>query len=246
MSSSNLKFLLSEYSQKRDLAIFKAREKKEAFYSEHPRLLEIDASLSKYAISTSKSLLASNDKKLIDDLNKKISKLKKEKETIYKQFNVKESDFNPKFSCKLCNDTGYISHNNKTELCKCLKQKLFDIEYNKYNVYNMQNNTFDKFDISYYSDKVNKSKYNSNISPRENMNQILEICHKFISNFDDPNEKNLLFIGNSGLGKTCWSNCIANELLKAGKTVLYQTSPVMIDSIINYRLRKIKWFIRYL
>ena len=237
MSSSNLKFLLSEYSRKRDIAISDARTKKEAVYLKNPRLQEIDDSLSKCAISTAKALLTSNNPKLVEDLNQKIAKLKKEKKEIYQQLNIEESYFEPDFSCKLCNDTGYISHEYNTEMCKCLKQKLFDIEYNKYNVYNMQNNTFDKFDMSYYSDKINKEKYNSNISPKENMTQILDICHRFIKNFDDAEEKNLLFLGNSGLGKTFLSNCIANELLNSGKTVLYQTAPVMLDTIINYRLR---------
>ena len=41
-----------------------------------------------------------------------------------------------------------------------------------------------------------------------------------------------------GLSKTFLSNCIAYELLKKGKTVLYQTAPVMLDNIINYRFSK--------
>ena len=39
-------------------------------------------------------------------------------------------------------------------------------------------------------------------------------------------------------GKTFMSNCIANEILKKGKTVLYQTAPVMLDTIIDYRFNK--------
>ena len=38
-------------------------------------------------------------------------------------------------------------------------------------------------------------------------------------------------------GKTFLSNCIANDLLKKNKTVLYQTSPVMLDEIIKYRMK---------
>ena len=34
------------------------------------------------------------------------------------------------------------------------------------------------------------------------------------------------------------SNCIANEMLKRNKTVLYQTAPIMLDSIIDYKLGK--------
>ena len=32
------------------------------------------------------------------------------------------------------------------------------------------------------------------------------------------------------------TNCIANELLKRGKTVLYQTAPVLLEGIINYKM----------
>ena len=36
------------------------------------------------------------------------------------------------------------------------------------------------------------------------------------------------------------SNCIANELLKKGTTVLYQTAPVLLESVINYKMSKNK------
>lgn len=36
------------------------------------------------------------------------------------------------------------------------------------------------------------------------------------------------------------SNCIAQELLKKGKTVLYQTAPVLLESVIDYKLGKQK------
>ena len=41
-------------------------------------------------------------------------------------------------------------------------------------------------------------------------------------------------------GKTFMSNCIAQELLKKGKTVLYQTAPVLLESVIDYKMSKQK------
>ena len=41
-------------------------------------------------------------------------------------------------------------------------------------------------------------------------------------------------------GKTFMSNCIAQELLKKGKTVLYQTAPVLLESVIDYKMNKQK------
>lgn len=36
------------------------------------------------------------------------------------------------------------------------------------------------------------------------------------------------------------SNCIAQELLQSGKTVLYQTAPVLLESVIDYKMSKQK------
>ncbi len=32
------------------------------------------------------------------------------------------------------------------------------------------------------------------------------------------------------------SNCIASELLKSGKTVIYQTAPVLLESVIDFKM----------
>ena len=36
------------------------------------------------------------------------------------------------------------------------------------------------------------------------------------------------------------SNCIAKELLKKGKNVLYQTAPVLLESVIDYKMSRQK------
>ena len=81
-----------------------------------------------------------------------------------------------------------------------LKTKIFDLEYNKSNIYNIKNQNFNNFNDLFYSNVVDE-KYKSNISPRENIKLIKDICFKFINNFENPEEKNLLFTGNTGLGK---------------------------------------------
>ena len=40
--------------------------------------------------------------------------------------------------------------------------------------------------------------------------------------------------------KTFMSNCIAYSLLNKGKTVLYQTAPVLLESVIDYKMSKNK------
>ena len=72
------------------------------------------------------------------------------------------------------------------------------------------------------------------------MLNIKQKCIEFVNNFDNPDSHNLLFTGNTGLGKTYMSNCIANELIKKGKNVLYQTAPVLLETIIDNKFNKYK------
>lgn len=239
MDNSSLKRLLSEYSSKRNKEISEANNRKAEIYDKCPRLQEIDDELSAFAIKTAKSILQTNDKNLLTDLKFKKETLLKEKDEIYKSINIDSSYFYPQFECNMCKDTGYITENYSTKMCNCLKQRIFDIEYNKINSFDFSKYNFSDFSTELYSPEANSEKYNSPISPRANIEIIKKICDNFVNNFDNPKEKNLLFIGNTGLGKTYLSNCIANELLNKNQTVLYQTAPIMLDSIIEYRLRKI-------
>ena len=47
-------------------------------------------------------------------------------------------------------------------------------------------------------------------------------------------------LGQRVYGKSFMSNCIASELLKKGKTVIYQTAPVLLENVINYKMSKNK------
>lgn len=236
MDNSTLKLLLHEYEQKRIKANIVAEQTKINLYKKYPRLEEIENTINSLSLTKIKSILSSNyDNNNIDE---KIKELQNEKKQILKKANISEKDLLPIYECNLCNDTGYINNANKTIMCNCLKQKIFNIEYNKSNIGNIEHENFSSFSLEFYSDEINPSKYGLDISPRNNIKNIKKIAESFIKNFDNPNEKNLLFTGDTGLGKTFLCNCIAYEILKQGKTVLYQTSPIMIDNIINYRFSK--------
>ena len=239
MNSSNLKMLLTEYEKKRINAIYEADQRKLELYKKEPKLQDIDDKLSHEAINISKLIITtSKDSSLISDLNKKISSLKDEKNKILSSLGISEDYLKPHFECKDCLDTGYITNSYESVMCHCLKQKIFDIEYNKSNISNLKKENFDNFNFELYSNEVNEEKYHSKNSPRKNIEFIYKLSKKFIENFDDSDQKNLLFTGNTGLGKSFLSSCIAKELLEKGKTVLYQTAPVMLDTIMDYRFGK--------
>ena len=241
MDNSLLKQILREYEEKRNRHIQEEKKKKKDLLTVNPRLAEIEKEIAQNSIKISKSIILAPSKekhKLVSDLKKKNASLIKEKNAFIKQLSKENNYLNPHFDCKLCKDTGYIQKDNVTTMCSCLKQRIFDIAYNKSNIGNLERENFSNFNLKIFSDKKNKDLYKSDLSPRENMKIIQEKVQDFIKNFEDPEEKNLIFTGNTGVGKTFLTNCIANEILKMGKTVLYQTAPVMFDRINESKFSK--------
>ncbi len=236
MNNPDLKKLLKIYEQRKLSEEKECDERITKLYNDNPNLSDIVDKINKKSIELSKCILFKKDSQ-ISILEKEINNLKMQKQELLKKLNIKPDFFTPSYECKKCNDTGFLVDSNGI-MCTCLKQKLMDIQYNKSNISNLENENFDKFNELLFSDITDEKKYNSNISPRENINNIKNIALNFIDNFDAPSEKNLLFTGNTGLGKTFISNCIANEILKIGKTVLYQTASNMLDSIIDYKFGK--------
>ena len=227
-----------EYDKKRRKAQEIAEDEKEKLYQEFPQLSDIDNKINSLALSTMKEITLHSDKELLAKFNEQMLLLKKEKENILTAIGPKVNSILPHYECAHCQDTGYVKQDNRTQMCNCLKQKIYDIEYNKSNMNSLEKQNFENFNIQLYSTEISPEKYQSDISPRENMELILKICQNFVKNFDKMEEKNLLFTGKTGLGKTFLSSCIANELLKQGKIILYQTASVMLDTIIDYRFGK--------
>lgn len=199
MANEILKSLLRDYEQKRMKAEIDLTKRKEQLYKSVPRLNEIEEELNSFAINTAKNILA-NNKYSIEALNKRVEELKKEKEELLKKQNLDLSYLKPKYECEICNDTGYILDNNyKTLMCSCLKQRLLDIAYNKSNMSNLDKENFDTFNLNIFSDKAEPQKFRQNISPRKNMEYIKQKSIDFVDDFDNPEAKNLLFTGNTGL-----------------------------------------------
>ena len=71
--------------------------------------------------------------------------------------------------------------------------------FNKSNMSNLDKENFNTFNENIFSDEVDLSKYKFNISPRKNIINIKNKCIDFVNNFDNINQKNLLFTGNTGL-----------------------------------------------
>lgn len=226
---NNIQAIMKEYEETREKNRRELEKRKQELYSKLPRLKQIDDEMVSLSISITKAVLNSSDarEKLLQDLHKKQTDLKVEKAEILTENKYPKDFLQIKYNCKKCKDTGYVG----MERCSCLSQKLISYQYKQFKLsHRVAQENFDTFNINFYSDEP----WEGGISSRENMKHVYMECIKYAKEFDSHN-KSLLFIGRPGLGKTFLCNSIAKDLLDAGKSVIYQSAPDLIDLIRKFK-----------
>ena len=226
--------VIEEFAEKKEKNEKRATNLKEEVLKSDDTLLNLEKQIATETLNVMKKNLTNNQmEKEIENQNLqiKIENLNKKIEDRLSKLGFSKEDFFPKYDCKKCNDTGYIG----SEKCSCLKQALLNKVYAQFHTENFENECFEAFDFGYFSDKVNEEKYASQKSPRDNILEIKKISENFCNNILNKKEKNLLFIGDTGLGKTFLSNCIAGKTIKNGYTAIYQTAPILMDIITEYK-----------
>ncbi len=233
------RFIALEYEKKRNRALLEVEKRKNDIYERYPELRSIDEQQRQEGVTLTKAVLHSDKntaEEYIETLDKKICELKKAKHQLLAKLGILPDELEPVFECNVCKDTGFIEKSNG-KMCACYRQRLLNLSYRQSNLELLTIENFQTFNAELYAHGGDHERYGINISPRENILRIKEKCLDFIKRFDGPKEKNLLFTGDTGVGKTFLSNCIAKELLDKGKTVIYQTSPRLLDLIMNYKMR---------
>ena len=125
-------------------------------------------------------------------------------------------------SCPKCRDTGI----DNGAPCECL-HKLYNQELTKELSVLLRSGDerFERFDLTLYSDQADES----GLSPRENMRRVLSACRRFAANFPQVSA-NLLLQGDTGLGKTFLSACMAREIAEKGYSVCYDSAAAALDA----------------
>ena len=208
--------IIEEYEKLRAENKSRRDSEVERVYTELPIIKEIDDKISEIGSETLKKILTNPDAKgLKEEMHNKFEILKQQRKEILVKNSIPLDFDKVKYRCEKCHDTGYIEDEGR---CSCFSQKLLDYTYKQSRMGELlKNQNFDSFRLDYYSKSPVKG---LKFSPYENMEKILTYCRNYVENFDNMN-KSLCFYGDTGLGKTFMSCCIAKDLMDRGKTVLY-------------------------
>ena len=204
-----------DYDQKQFQVNYERSKRIEEVFSNIPRLKQIRDSIANLQISKAKNRLNNNAFQL-EEVNQQIVDLICEREHLLKEHGYTADYMEPWYECKDCKDTGYTENH---EMCHCFKQALIDILYSQSNVKSMlEHNNFQHFNIDLYGEHIIDP--STGVTAKKSMIGTVDYCKTYIDEFDTT-FRNLLFYGQTGVGKTFLTNCIAKELLERSYSVLY-------------------------
>ncbi len=223
MNKNIISQLNIEYAQKKDLAESRLIFLKEELEKKLPEIKLISKELASLTLNYCKNIVGADEtysSQLNAEYRDASSNLISKKNKILKDAGIDDGYYDSCYECLVCKDSGYISIGNRVKECKCYTQKKLEALFGKSNFPLLKAQTFEKFDISLYSDDE---------AAKKNILEIKAECEKFVSKFTSGASKNLLFSGSPGLGKTFLSGCIANEIIELGFSVLYLPASEMLN-----------------
>lgn len=157
------------------------------------------------------------------NLTEEIQKIRDQKDHLLTEHGFAADYLKPVYECTDCQDTGYIDGVK----CHCFEREIVRFLYSQSNLQDvLEHENFSQFHLEYYPDDYTEEATGQ--TPRDNMRGILDTVKSFLSGFSDT-PGNLLLYGNTGVGKTFLTNCIAKELLDRSYTVVYLTSLNLFD-----------------
>ena len=191
-----------------------AQRRKAAFYAACPEAEKADRRLASTAVRAAKAVLSGKD------VREELQKLKEENQSIQEEISrlleehgLTQKDLDPSYTCRKCEDTGYVDG----KMCTCLKELLRSESYRRLNALTpLSLSTFDSFSLKWYPD----SSQDGRPSPREIMQNTFRFCASYADHFS-LKSPNLIMTGGTGLGKTHLSLAIANTAIGKGFGVVY-------------------------
>ncbi len=228
-SSSVYKTATDRLFERRLKAEKEADRRKAEIYKKLPRTKELEKEISRCGIQAARAVISGGEiTEEMKNLRDSNLAMQSELTEILTSNGYDKNVFEPSYSCKKCNDTGYYEENGRTLVCNCLKQTLVSCACEELNrTAPLSLSTFKSFSLDYYEKEKDLK---TGISPFNHMSKILRYCQNYAENFT-KNSESILMKGATGLGKTHLSLAIANKVITKGFGVIYVSAPSLMQKL---------------
>ena len=198
------------------------REHLRVAYEQQPRLQEIDRQLRMTMAKAAMAAFAGGDaERLMAEAKQQNQSLQRERRQIVEGC-FEEGFLDETPICTVCSGTGYVG----STMCDCLAELCRQEQKKELTFLSAGRESFDQFRLDYYSDKPTPAGY----VPRVIMEKTYQTCRRYAFGFHEK-AGNLLFSGNTGLGKTFLSACIARTVADQGHSVVYESAGKLFQTL---------------
>ena len=198
------------------------REHLRVAYEQQPRLQEIDRQLRMTMAKAAMAAFAGGDaERLVAEAKQQNQSLQRERRQIVEAC-FEEGFLDETPICTICSGTGYVG----SSMCDCLAELCRQEQKKELTFLSAGRESFDQFRLDYYSDKPTPAGY----VPRVIMEKTYQTCRRYAFGFHEK-AGNLLFSGNTGLGKTFLSACIARTVADQGYSVVYESAGKLFQTL---------------
>ncbi len=208
--------LAAEYSRRRINAEATAAKNREKALSSKP-YAELDGLERDLVFEIGK--LGGAQKKSAE-LKKTLKATRDAKALVLKSLNLTEADLVPKYACTKCKDTGFVG----TIVCDCFERARNERIVAESGFLPNPEITFEKF-----SEKVAGDQNQS-----ENLKKLKDKLLTWSNKFPKTAKKNIVMLGDIGVGKTFASTCVANQIKNNGFSVCFVSAFKMNELFLKY------------
>lgn len=220
--------LLHQYEETRAYHLREHMQRREEIYEKLPAFTELDHKIIENSVAAARAALDGNTA-LLETLEAGNRQISAQKAQLLLSAGYPADYLEPTYTCPDCKDTGFIG----TEKCHCFKQALtFALSKASTLSHQLDKENFNTFSFSYYDDITADSQLQ--LTPRENMKKIVADAKKFVADFGTVH-RSILIYGNTGVGKTFLTNCIAKALLDTPHHVVYMTAYSLFEAFEAHR-----------
>lgn len=187
-------------------------------YAAVPRLRQIDFELRRTMAQAAQAVFSEGG-----DVMQAMARAREENLALQRERNeLIEANFEEGFLddspiCDRCGGDGYVG----SRMCECLCELCRQEQKKQLQVLFSGRESFDTFRLDYYPDRIDPT---TGLNIRAIMERTLRTCRRYAASFSSKSG-NLLLSGDTGLGKTYLSACIARTVTDAGYSVAYESAP---------------------
>ena len=186
-------------------------------YEKCPRIRQIDLQLRRTMAQAAQAAFrkGSDGRAEMDAIRQENLALQQERAQLVGQY-FEEGYLDDSPICTVCGGSGYVGSN----MCECLRELCRQEQKKELTFLSAGKDRFEQFSLDYYPDRLDPV---MKVNVRSLMERNLQMCRRYAATFSEKSP-NLLFSGDTGLGKTFLSACIARVVADRGYSVVYESA----------------------